>query len=123
MGAKIGIPKGVVTGYTWISQSAPSLKLAIFSQPVSVAIEVSSMAFMLYSHGVLSQPKCGTSVNHAVLAVGYNTQKRSKYWIIKNSWSQSWGEDGYIRLEMDTTQPYDTCAIAAYAFVPTMSVD
>lgn len=120
-GAEIGIPAGKVTGYSWIFQSATYLQSAIVSQPVSVAIEVSSMSFMLYKHGVLSQPECGTNVNHAVLAVGYST--KGKYWLIKNSWAATWGDKGYMKLKMDSNQAYDTCGITGYAFVPTLSAD
>lgn len=119
--ALMGVPQGFVTGYSWVTETGISLMSAINDQPVSVAIEVSSMSFMLYSDGVLSQPDCGTNVNHAVLAVGYDTDSDQSYWLIKNSWSADWGDDGYIKLEMDSSQKYDTCAIAAYAFYPILS--
>ena len=39
---------------------------------------------------------CGKSIDHAVQAVGVNTD--DGYWKIRNSWGTSWGEDGYIRI-------------------------
>merc|ERR1712080_772077 len=41
-------------------------------------------------------PSCGTSINHAVACVGYDTNQN--YWIVRNSWGTSWGESGYIRM-------------------------
>jgi len=59
-------------------------------QPVSVCVDASG-GFQSYHGGVFSGP-CGTSINHAILAVGFNGQ----YWMVKNSWGTSWGASGYI---------------------------
>ena len=59
-------------------------------------------------------------MDHVVVAVGYGEDTDGKYWLVKNSWSASWGEAGYIRLQrgddetkcgMDTT-PQDGSACA-----------
>lgn len=51
--------------------------------------------------------------NHAVLAVGYGVDKESKekFWIVKNSWGDSWGENGFFRIRRGT----DECAIESIA--------
>lgn len=77
-----------------------ALRLAIFKHgPVSVAIDASHKTFSFYSHGVYYEPQCKSKVedlDHAVLAVGYGILNGQKYWLVKNSWSNMWGNDGYV---------------------------
>ncbi|KAK4346461.1 hypothetical protein RND71_032800 [Anisodus tanguticus] len=67
-------------------------------KPVSVAIEASGRAFQLYSLGVFTR-KCGEQVDHGVVAVGYGSENGVDYWIVRNSWSTKWGENGYVKME------------------------
>ena len=44
---------------------------------------------------------------HAVVVVGFDHDKERdiKYWIIKNSWGESWGDKGYGKICMDSSLP------------------
>ena len=64
-------------------------------------------------------PKDGTGTNHAVLIVGYDSVDGEDYWIVKNSWGQKWGINGYIFIRRNTDLPYGVCAINAWAYYPT----
>lgn len=69
--------------------------------PVSVAFQVVS-DFMNYKSGVYSSSDCKNTVddvNHAVLAVGYGTEDGVDYWLVKNSWSETWGDEGYFKIQ------------------------
>ncbi|CAN6206290.1 unnamed protein product [Urochloa humidicola] len=95
------------------------LKQEVFRQPVSVLIDASSFEFQSYQEGVFTGP-CGTSQDHAVLLVGYGaTADGTKYWIVKNSWGEDWGEKGYIRMKRDISDMRGLCGIAMYPMYPT----
>ena len=70
---------------------------AVSKQPVSVAIEADQPAFQLYKSGVFTG-SCGTNLDHGVLVVGYGTEGTTDYYTVKNSWGQTWGVNGYIKL-------------------------
>uniref|UniRef100_A0A8C0BWI7 CATL1 protein n=1 Tax=Buteo japonicus TaxID=224669 RepID=A0A8C0BWI7_9AVES len=89
--------------------------------PVSVAVDASSFQFHFYKSGIFSSMFCSQQVNHGMLAVGYGTsQERGRnvsYWILKNSWSEVWGERGYIRLLKGAD---NQCGVANQASFPVL---
>lgn len=98
-----------------------SLKNAVFKQPVSVAIQADSFYFQSYSSGVLDSEKCGTELNHGVLIVGYGEENGQKYWLVKNSWSTSWGDNGYVKIaRSDSENDKGICGIAMDPSFPTI---
>jgi len=80
-----------------------ALMEAIYSRgAVAVSIDA-TLAFAFYKEGVFVDQTCRTQrpqLNHAVLAVGYGTDEHSKeaYWLLRNSWSEHWGDKGYIKM-------------------------
>ncbi|MBF6271732.1 hypothetical protein IU460_29175, partial [Nocardia farcinica] len=96
------------------------LKHAVaFVRPVSVAFEVVG-GFRLYKEGVFTTNTCGSTpmdVNHAVLAVGYGVENGIPYWLIKNSWGEDWGDNGYFKMEMGKNM----CGIATCASYPVVA--
>ena len=76
------------------------LKRAVAQQPVSVAIQANLSSFHFYKSGVYQDTNCGDDLDHGVLIVGYGTDKIHglDYWLVKNSWSDKWGENGYVRI-------------------------
>ena len=76
------------------------LKRAVAQQPVSVAIQANLSSFHFYKSGIYQDPDCGNELDHGVLIVGYGSDVINEldYWIVKNSWSDQWGENGYVRI-------------------------
>jgi len=57
------------------------------------AVAVDATCFSGYNGGVMDHEKCGTTLNHAVLAVGYGKDADGTCWLkIRNSWGPQWGE-------------------------------
>ena len=76
-----------------------ALRSAVATQgPVSVLINANDLQHCVKGMGIYKNTNCSKQVNHAVLVVGYGTEKGVDYWIVKNSWSTRWGDDGYIKM-------------------------
>jgi C1A family cysteine protease len=98
-----------------------SLKGAVAQQPVSIAIEADTKYFQSYSSGVLTSTSCGQNLDHGVLIVGYGTENGIKYWLVKNSWSTSWGDQGYVKIaRSDSTNDKGICGIAMQPSFPSV---
>lgn len=50
--------------------------------------------------------------------VGYDATDSMDYWIVKNSWSEGWGEDGYVRIQRNAPVYKGMCGIAGYFSYP-----
>jgi len=87
-----------VTNFVDVSKNSDTAMMtALSKQPVSIAIEADQKDFQLYKSGVFTGG-CGTNLDHGVLAVGYGTLDGEDYYLVKNSWATTWGDNGYIRL-------------------------
>jgi len=95
------------------------LKEAVSIGPVSIAIEADTKAFQLYTSGVLTGDACGTNLDHGVLIAGYGEEDGTEYWLVKNSWGPTWGDNGYIKLgRSDSTNDPGVCGIAMQPSYP-----
>jgi len=93
------------------------------SNPAVTTVEANN-DWQLYGGGVLYSMSCCNgnygdtcAQNHAVLVIGYGHQDSTNqdYWIIKNSWSEGWGEAGYVRL----FRGYGHCGVGVFEqFIP-----
>ncbi|KAM7261974.1 hypothetical protein ACFE04_021051 [Oxalis oulophora] len=110
-----------INGYQDVpSNNEAALLKAAAHQPISVAIDASGSDFQFYSKGVFNG-ECGTELDHGVTVVGYGVEiDGTKYWLVKNSWGSSWGEEGYIKMERNVDAAQGLCGIAMEPSYPTV---
>lgn len=86
------------------------LKNMVHEGAVSVAVEAQHWKF--YSGGTFDYTLCTENIDHGVIVTGYDSTEN--YWKIKNSWGTRWGEQGYMKLPINTPdKPFKdgTCGI------------
>ena len=87
--------------------------------PVSIALDAETKVFQSYKSGVVTSETCGTNLDHGVLIVGYGVEDGIKYWLVKNSWGTTWGDDGYIKIERsESVNDEGVCGIAMQPSFP-----
>lgn len=91
------VPNSQIQTWVDVASTDQAMLAAVAQQPVSIAIEADQKDFQLYQSGVLTS-ECGTTLDHGVLVVGYGVENGEDYYLVKNSWGTSWGDEGYIKL-------------------------
>lgn len=91
------VPNSQIQSWVDVEPTDQALVTAIYQQPVSIAIQADQRDFQLYESGVFTG-KCGTTLDHGVLVVGYGTENNNDFYLVKNSWGTTWGDEGYIKL-------------------------
>lgn len=91
-----------ITSYENLPQSESQMASWMYNNgPISIAVDATS--WQTYNGGIITD--CISSqIDHAVLAVGYDETAATPYWIIKNSWTATWGEGGYVWVAMGSNQ-------------------
>ena len=114
-------PVVTIDGYEDVpTNDHDALKKAIANQPVAVGI-CANAALQFYHSGIMTDKACCQSLNHGVLAVGYedgDENGNEAHWIVKNSWGQEWGDKGYFKLAQSSVQPAGACGIYQAASYP-----
>ncbi|CAG2110494.1 unnamed protein product, partial [Medioppia subpectinata] len=108
------------------------MRLALYRDgPLAVSFKVQS-DFRSYKTGIYSHTKVSHEeangefnpfyeLDHAVLAVGYGVENGHKYWIVKNSWGPTWGDNGYFKISRGNNEcGIESIAVEAH---PIISID
>lgn len=85
-----------------------------------MAVAAGNNVFMNYSSGIITADEgCPHAIDHAIVAVGWGEENGTQYYIVRNSWGTSWGEEGYVRMATEGGL-YGVCGINLYVFYPTV---
>ncbi|KAK4883584.1 hypothetical protein RN001_006903 [Aquatica leii] len=110
-----------ITGYVTVDEgNDEALKEALVKNgPIAVGLDAEAESFQFYGGGIYYESKCRNDIehiNHAVLLIGYGEETNGdKYWLIKNSYGTTWGENGYGKIARNVT---NHCGISTYAIFP-----
>jgi len=108
-----------VSGFTDIPQGDENaLTQAIGTiGPVCIGIDASQKSFQLYQSGIYYDEKCSQTPDHAVVAVGYGSENGQDYYIVRNSWGTTWGEQGYVKMARNRDDAAGIASMASYPII------
>lgn len=84
--------------FFFVNQDA--IKAALQKGPLMTVMMVYE-DFLFYKGGVYKHVTGNVAGGHAITIVGWNDADRA--WIVKNSWGEGWGENGYFRIAYSDT--------------------
>lgn len=102
-----------MTEYKYIiPESVIDIKYSVNKNPVAIALDADNIFFRFYKEGVIDIPINTTkTLNHAVLLVGYDYDEEGMYWIIQNSWGETWGDKGFCKIRVQPKEGTLLCQL------------
>ena len=88
-----------IGGYVQLPSNNYTALMNAVAKVGPVAVTVCANTWGSYQGGIFAG--CSSApmdLDHAVVLMGYGVENGQKFWIVRNSWSPSWGEKGYIRI-------------------------
>lgn len=102
-------PNATVAEYGMVDNDVEAIMAEIYTRG-PVAATINAEPIVDYAGGIFSETKYSQFTNHIVSIVGWGLDmdnnndggegKGKKYWIVRNSWGDYWGELGFMRVEM-----------------------
>jgi len=95
-------PNATVAEYGMIDSGDVDAIMAEIYTRGPVAATINAEPILEYTGGVFDDADASKGTNHIVSIVGWGTEESTgvKYWIVRNSWGEYWGELGYVRVAM-----------------------
>lgn len=86
---------GGISAWSWVEQNVDAIKAAVYENPIPAAFNVYE-DFFYYTGGVYNYVDGDYAGGHAILIIGWDDNEPC--FIVKNSWGEGWGENGYFRI-------------------------
>ena len=92
-------PVTTINGYVKLPNNDYNAVMNVIAQVGPLAINVDDTTWYAYQSGIFDGcNQVNPDINHGVVLVGYGEENGQKYWLVRNSWSPTYGEKGYIRV-------------------------
>jgi len=105
-------PNVTISDYGSVSGAKGMMKEIYARGPIACTINAAPIED--YTGGIVHG--LGLTTDHVISVVGWGTdQKEGLYWIVRNSWGQSWGENGFFRVRSGALALERSCAWAVPA--------
>mmetsp|Transcript_13958 Transcript_13958/g.16933 ORF Transcript_13958/g.16933 Transcript_13958/m.16933 type:complete len:346 (+) Transcript_13958:158-1195(+) len=103
-GAISEFPNASIAEYGEVNGADNIMKEVFARGPVACGVNANEI--VNYKGGIIDLPHKSRMIDHIVSIVGWGKDDASgdKYWIVRNSWGQYWGEMGYYRIKMGGNQ-------------------
>mmetsp|Transcript_13453 Transcript_13453/g.16713 ORF Transcript_13453/g.16713 Transcript_13453/m.16713 type:complete len:179 (+) Transcript_13453:1033-1569(+) len=97
-------PNASVAEYAEVNGAENIMKEIYARGPVACGVNANEI--VNYNGGILDMPMKSRMIDHIISIVGWGKDQSTgnKYWIVRNSWGQYWGEMGYFRIKMGENQ-------------------
>jgi len=97
-------PNATISQYGESPNSYREIMAEIYARG-PVAAGVNANEILEYQGGIINMPYKSKGVDHIVSITGWGTDNEgNKYWIVRNSWGEYWGERGFFRIRMGGNQ-------------------
>lgn len=124
-GHDVAYPTATISDYELVpANNETALMQAVVNQPVSITFCDEGPGFRWYAGGVYNGP-CSICATHALTVVGYGIyeedgpDKGTEYWLLKNSWSEDWGVNGFMYAKRNAGNAEGLCGLAKHPSYPT----
>ena len=93
-------------GIIWSASPDMIASLIVQLGPAVVLVDSSAWQFVFTSNIYNDASSCSSQLqnaNHAVVLTGFGVDGGTSYWTIRNSWGGLWGDNGYLRIQQDSS--------------------